>query len=233
MNRKLDIAMVAAVSLLAGLLLGLWAASRADDGAAEPIDNDAAGLLARAAVDEFVPSEPAGGASRRDESGRSGGGTAAPHTADAAEPSTAAPPTGADGRGPSSPAARRARSNLSPLTCRFRVTAYEPSARSCGRWTRAPMATRRTAGGYRLAELIRTRTKFCAAPPEIPFGTVIDVPGYGAAIVADRGGAIGPGRLDVFFPTVAQAVAWGVRDLDCEIRPAEPLVAAAGQSKGD
>ena len=89
MNRKLDIAMVAAVSLLAGLLLGLWAASRADDGAAEPIDNDAAGLLARAAVDEFVPSEPAGGASRRDESGRSGGGKAAPHTADAAEPSTA------------------------------------------------------------------------------------------------------------------------------------------------
>jgi len=95
------------------------------------------------------------------------------------------------------------------------------------------MAARRTAGGWKLAELIRTRTKFCAADKSIPLGTVIDVPGYGAALVADRGGAIGPGRLDVFFPTVAQALAWGVRELDCEIRPAEPLVAAAGQSKGD
>jgi 3D (Asp-Asp-Asp) domain-containing protein len=55
--------------------------------------------------------------------------------------------------------------------------------------------------------------RIVAAPPDIRFETVLDVPGYGRAVVADRGGAIQGRRLDVLFPTHSQARAWGVRFL--------------------
>ena len=43
-----------------------------------------------------------------------------------------------------------------------------------------------------------------------PFGTVMDVPGYGMCRVEDRGGAIkGPARIDLFFKTHQQALQWG------------------------
>lgn len=45
----------------------------------------------------------------------------------------------------------------------------------------------------------------------IPFGTRFFVPGYGEAVAADHGTAmIGP-RIDIWFPTLAQAQAWGRR----------------------
>jgi len=47
----------------------------------------------------------------------------------------------------------------------------------------------------------------------MPFGTRLYVPGYGWTKIEDRGGAITEGRLDVLFPTHAEARAWGVRNL--------------------
>lgn len=42
------------------------------------------------------------------------------------------------------------------------------------------------------------------------FGTRIDVPGYGCAIVEDRGSAIkGHGRFDLFFGSHEEALEWG------------------------
>jgi len=43
----------------------------------------------------------------------------------------------------------------------------------------------------------------------IPFGTRFFVPGYGEAVAADRGTAIIGQRIDIWFPTLAQARAWG------------------------
>jgi 3D (Asp-Asp-Asp) domain-containing protein len=37
------------------------------------------------------------------------------------------------------------------------------------------------------------------------------VPGYGYAVAADTGGAIVGDRIDLWFPTMADADAWGVR----------------------
>ncbi|RLF48212.1 MAG: peptidoglycan-binding protein, partial [Thermoplasmata archaeon] len=51
----------------------------------------------------------------------------------------------------------------------------------------------------------------------IPFGTMIEIPGYGTVPVLDRGGAIKGDRLDVFFPTEKQALQWGVKYLDVKI----------------
>ena len=48
-------------------------------------------------------------------------------------------------------------------------------------------------------------------PGVIPLGTHMTVPGYGEAVAADTGGAIIGSTIDLWFPTVAQANAWGRR----------------------
>ncbi len=48
-------------------------------------------------------------------------------------------------------------------------------------------------------------------PSVIPLGTHLFVPGYGEAVAADTGGAVVGDTIDLWFPTVAQADAWGRR----------------------
>ena len=48
-------------------------------------------------------------------------------------------------------------------------------------------------------------------PSVIPLGTRMTIPGYGSGVAADTGGAIVGNRIDLWFPTVAQAQAWGSR----------------------
>jgi 3D (Asp-Asp-Asp) domain-containing protein len=48
-------------------------------------------------------------------------------------------------------------------------------------------------------------------PSVIPLGTHMDVPGYGEAVAADTGGAVVGSTIDLWFPTVEQANAWGRR----------------------
>ena len=48
-------------------------------------------------------------------------------------------------------------------------------------------------------------------PSVIPLGTRMSVPGYGEGIAADTGGAIQGNTIDLWFPTLAQANAWGRR----------------------
>ncbi len=52
-----------------------------------------------------------------------------------------------------------------------------------------------------------------------PFGTRLNIPGYGKGIVEDRGSAIkGPERLDVFFNNHSKALNWGRQKLPVEIK---------------
>jgi 3D (Asp-Asp-Asp) domain-containing protein len=48
-------------------------------------------------------------------------------------------------------------------------------------------------------------------PSVIPLGTHMTIPGYGDAIAADTGGAVVGSTVDLWFPTTAQANAWGRR----------------------
>lgn len=48
-------------------------------------------------------------------------------------------------------------------------------------------------------------------PSVIPLGTHMTVPGYGEAVAADTGGAVIGATIDLWFPTAAQAAAWGRR----------------------
>jgi 3D (Asp-Asp-Asp) domain-containing protein len=48
-------------------------------------------------------------------------------------------------------------------------------------------------------------------PSVIPLGTRLTIPGYGEAVAADTGGAVHGNVIDLWFPTTAQALAWGRR----------------------
>jgi 3D (Asp-Asp-Asp) domain-containing protein len=48
-------------------------------------------------------------------------------------------------------------------------------------------------------------------PAVIPLGTELTIPGYGDGVAADTGGAIVGARIDLWFPTRAEALAWGSR----------------------
>jgi 3D (Asp-Asp-Asp) domain-containing protein len=48
-------------------------------------------------------------------------------------------------------------------------------------------------------------------PNVIPLGTKMTIPGYGQGVAADTGGAVTGARIDLWFPTQAEALAWGTR----------------------
>ena len=50
-------------------------------------------------------------------------------------------------------------------------------------------------------------------PTVIPLGTRMTIPGYGEGVAADVGTAVKGLRIDVWFPTLAQARAWGLHSV--------------------
>ena len=98
-------------------------------------------------------------------------------------------------------------------TMRMLVTAYCPCKTCCG-----PDARGITASG---ATVKANGGRFVAADPRLfDFGDKVSVPGYhgGMAVpVLDTGGDIKGRRLDVYFPTHAQAKRWGARWVTVEV----------------
>ncbi len=60
-----------------------------------------------------------------------------------------------------------------------------------------------------------------AAPPQYPFGTIIDIAGFGVGQVKDRGGAIKGNRFDIWVGKgdegLARATNWGKRTTNCVV----------------
>ena len=55
-------------------------------------------------------------------------------------------------------------------------------------------------------------------PRFYPFGTVMDIPGYGMGRVEDTGGDIkGLARIDLFFKTHKEALEWGRQRLSVDV----------------
>ena len=114
--------------------------------------------------------------------------------------------------------ASRGESSKSVSLGSYKVTAYCDCHKCCGVWS-----IKGYKGGKRVPadwEPIESGDKFAAAPKSIPFGTVLDIPGYGRVPVRDRGGAIKGKRIDVFFDDKdgvsghQRALNWGVQVLD-------------------
>jgi 3D (Asp-Asp-Asp) domain-containing protein len=55
-------------------------------------------------------------------------------------------------------------------------------------------------------------------PSLIPLGTHFTVPGYGEAVAADVGSAVQGATIDLWFPSIGQAQAWGRRTVTITLR---------------
>ena len=95
--------------------------------------------------------------------------------------------------------------SMGPRVVIMEVTAYCPCKKCCG-----PRAQGITASGKRVNV---NGGLFVAADKDVfAFNTMLKIPGYasGRAVpVLDRGGAIRGNKLDVFFPSHAEALKWG------------------------
>lgn len=94
----------------------------------------------------------------------------------------------------------------------MRVTAYCPCPQCCGEYSDGV-----TACGHE----IQPGDTFVAADRRYPFRTEMLIPGYSNSQpvkVLDRGGAIKGNRLDVFFATHEEALEWGVKYLEVNVR---------------
>jgi 3D (Asp-Asp-Asp) domain-containing protein len=60
-------------------------------------------------------------------------------------------------------------------------------------------------------------TSYGTVAATLPFGTRLFIPGYGNGTVLDRGGAVGPGHVDLFIPDCGQAMNWGTRTENIQI----------------
>ena len=79
-----------------------------------------------------------------------------------------------------------------------------------------------TATGYtlrgRTSTGIQTGPGVVAVDPSvIPLGTRLTIPGYGTGVAADTGGAMHGNMIDLWFPTMQQARAWGRRTVTVTI----------------
>lgn len=87
----------------------------------------------------------------------------------------------------------------------WKVTAYCGDSCCNGKWAW------QTASGHRLSP--GDSYHVCAAPKNIPFGTILHVSGQwsGDVRVVDRGGAINGNRLDIFVHPHGAANNFGVK----------------------
>lgn len=90
------------------------------------------------------------------------------------------------------------------------LTAYCSCSKCCGK------SDGITASGHVLSS--SDHLKVCAAPKEIPFGTVINISGgwSGSVEVVDRGGSIKGKRLDIYCSSHQEALNFG-RKKKCSI----------------
>jgi 3D (Asp-Asp-Asp) domain-containing protein len=114
-------------------------------------------------------------------------------------------------------------------TVMIETTAYCPCGKCCG-WERVPWAPWRTVyssgpnkGKPKKVGITASGTHahkgtIAADRRYYPFGTQMYIPGYGAGRVEDTGGAIqGPARIDLFFETHQQAMAWGRKKVSVQV----------------
>ena len=96
--------------------------------------------------------------------------------------------------------------------CDWRYTWYGRAVHASGKSKGKPKKVGLTASGT------RARHGTIAADTSLlPFGTVIEVPGYGFGRVEDRGGAIKEKHIDLWFRRHSDAKKWGRRQIKIKV----------------
>ena len=94
----------------------------------------------------------------------------------------------------------------STTTMLFKVTAYCPCAKCCGKF----------ASGYTASGTKATAGRTIAASSQFAFGTKLLINGT-TYTVEDRGGAIQGNKIDIYCNTHAEAISWGVKYLPVQV----------------
>ena len=106
-------------------------------------------------------------------------------------------------------------SRITSLEAQARQLASVPvtpgQAPSLGGRTLSVVATGYSLGGHTSTGVPVGYGIVAVDPSVIPLGTHMTIPGYGDGVAADTGGAIAGARIDLWFPTRAEALAWGSR----------------------
>lgn len=89
---------------------------------------------------------------------------------------------------------------------RYKVTAYCACAQCCGK-----------TNGITASGTHATANRTVAAPSTFAFGTELVIGGK-TYVVEDRGGAIQGNRIDIYMDSHQEALNWGVRYLDVEVK---------------
>ena len=71
--------------------------------------------------------------------------------------------------------------------------------------------------GVTASGTVAAKGTIAADPAVYPFGTKIEIPGYGSGTVQDIGGSIKGAHIDIWFPSHAEALAWGARKLKVKV----------------
>jgi 3D (Asp-Asp-Asp) domain-containing protein/predicted nucleic acid-binding Zn-ribbon protein len=129
-------------------------------------------------------------------------------------------------------ARRIARARRTARTAERRSEATAPVPPVLETTLSAPVPSAETASGERTLTVeasgyaIRGRTAtglptawgvVAVDPSVIPLGTKLTIPGYGQGVAADTGGAVRGAKIDLWFPSLAQALAWGRRTVTITI----------------
>lgn len=97
---------------------------------------------------------------------------------------------------------------------RAKVTAYSPLDNRDGNQSQGNPS--RTSTGRRVGKHIAA-----ADPKRLPYGTKLNIPGYGIVEIQDTGGALRKDkkniRIDLYYETFEQAINWGIKDLEVEV----------------
>ena len=102
------------------------------------------------------------------------------------------------------------------------VTAYSLDFYSCGKLPSHPLYAV-TASTKKINRDIFESDGIIAAPVEFPFGTIMEVEGWGTGTVYDRGAAIkweekkGMYHIDLYFESQKEALEWGVKVLNVKV----------------
>jgi peptidoglycan DL-endopeptidase CwlO len=101
-------------------------------------------------------------------------------------------------------------SQISTLESKARELAAAPSVGLSGR-TLTVLATGYSLTGHTSTGVPVGYGIVAVDPSVIALGTKMTIPGYGEGVAADTGGAVAGAHIDLWFPTEAEALAWGSR----------------------
>jgi 3D (Asp-Asp-Asp) domain-containing protein len=114
-------------------------------------------------------------------------------------------------RAASARAATRSVASVATASAAPQAVAVMPEAQAHGAGTLTVIATGYALTGTTASGLPVGWGVVAVDPGLIPLGTRMTVPGYGIGVAADTGGNVSGAEIDLWFPSEAEALAWGRR----------------------